>query len=136
MGPVNRITAEGLPEFLVKDIPPQSATGFPKITRPQIYYGETSNEYVLVKTKSQELDYPSGDQNVYTSYSGVGGIPLWSFVRKVAFAMRFGEIKILLSNDLTDQSRIMMYRVVSQRVRQIAPFFRFDRDPYMCSMPA
>src|SRR5437016_1827904 len=131
VGPVNRITAEGLPEFLVKDIPPQSASGFPKITRPQIYYGEVSNEYVLVKTKSQELDYPSGDQNVYTSYSGVGGIPLSSFFRKVAFAMRFGEIKILLSNDLTDESRIMMYRAVTQRVRQIAPFFKFDRDPYM-----
>ena len=131
VGPVNRITAEGLPEFLVKDIPPQSTSGFPKITRPQIYYGEVSNEYVLVKTKSQELDYPSGDQNVYTTYSGVGGIPLSSFFRKVAFAMRFGEIKILLSNDLTDQSRIMIYRTVTQRVRQIAPFFRFDRDPYM-----
>src|SRR6058998_245007 len=131
VGPVNRITAEGLPEFLVKDIPPQSSGGFPKITRPQIYYGEVSNEYVLVKTKSQELDYPSGDQNVYTSYSGLGGIPLSSFFRKVAFAMRFGEIKILLSNDLTEQSRIMMYRTVGQRVRQIAPFFRFDRDPYM-----
>src|SRR5213594_3508985 len=131
VGPVNRITAEGLPEFLVKDIPPQSTSGFPKITRPQIYYGEVSNEYVLVKTKSQELDYPSGDQNVYTSYSGVGGIPLSSFFRKVAFAMRFGEIKILLSNDLTEQSRIMMYRTVGQRVRQIAPFFKFDRDPYM-----
>ena len=111
VGPVNRITAEGLPEFLVKDIPPQSAAGFPKITRPQIYYGEVSNEYVLVKTKSQELDYPSGDQNVYTTYSGVGGIELSSFFRKVLFAMRFGEIKILLSNDLTDQSRIMMYRI-------------------------
>jgi len=131
VGPVNRITAEGLPEFLVKDIPPQSTSGFPKITRPQIYYGEVSNEYVLVRTKSQELDYPSGDQNVYTTYSGVGGIPLSSFFRKVAFAMRFGEIKILLSNDLTDQSRIMIYRTVTQRVRQIAPFFRFDRDPYM-----
>jgi hypothetical protein len=131
VGPVNRITAEGLPEFLVKDIPPQSTSGFPKITRPQIYYGEVSNEYVLVKTKSQELDYPSGDQNVYTTYSGVGGIPLSSFLRKVVFAMRFGEIKILLSNDLTDQSRIMMYRTVTQRVRQIAPFFKFDRDPYM-----
>src|SRR5881296_1523519 len=131
VGPVNRITAEGLPEFLVKDIPPQSTGGFPKVTRPQIYYGEVSNEYVLVKTKSQELDYPSGDQNVYTSYSGLGGIPLPSFFRKVAFAMRFGEIKILLSNDLTEQSRIMMYRTVGQRVRQIAPFFRFDRDPYM-----
>src|SRR2546425_2406821 len=131
VGPVNRITAEGLPEFLVKDIPPQSTGGFPKITRPQIYYGEVSNEYVLVKTKSQELDYPSGDQNVYTTYSGVGGIPLSSFFRKVAFAVRFGEIKILLSNDLTDQSRIMIHRAVTQRVQQIAPFFRYDRDPYV-----
>ena len=131
VGPVNRVTAEGLPEFLVKDIPPQSTNGFPKITRPQIYYGETSNEYVLVKTKSQELDYPSGDQNIYTSYDGLGGIQLSSFFRKVVFALRFGEIKILLSNDLTEQSRIMMYRTVGQRVRQIAPFFNFDRDPYM-----
>ena len=131
VGPVNRVTAEGLPEFLVKDIPPQSSNGFPKITRPQIYYGEASNEYVLVKTKSQELDYPSGDQNIYTSYSGLGGIQLSSFFRKVVFALRFGEIKILLSNDLTEQSRIMMYRTVGQRVRQIAPFFDFDRDPYM-----
>src|SRR5882724_9870058 len=131
VGPVNRITAEGLPEFLVKDIPPQSTGGFPKITRPQIYYGEVSNEYVLVKTKSQELDYPSGDQNVYTTYTGAGGIPLSSFFRKVLFAVRFGEIKMLLSNDLTDQSRIMFYRSVAERVRQIAPFFRFDRDPYM-----
>ena len=131
VGPVNRITAEGLPEFLVKDIPPQSTNGFPKITRPQIYYGEVSNEYVLVKTKSQELDYPSSDQNVYTTYSGAGGIPLSSFLRKVLFAVRFGEIKMLLSNDLTDQSRIMIHRTVVQRVRQIAPFFRLDRDPYM-----
>ena len=131
VGPVNRITAEGLPEFLVKDIPPQSSDGFPKITRPQIYYGEVSNEYVLVKTKSQELDYPSGDQNVYATYAGAGGIPLSSFLRKVLFAVRFGEIKMLLSNDLTDQSRIMFYRSVAERVRQIAPFFRFDRDPYM-----
>jgi uncharacterized membrane protein (UPF0182 family) len=131
VGPVNRITAEGLPEFLVKDIPPQSTGGFPKITRPQIYYGEVTNEYVLVKTKSQELDYPSGDQNVYANYAGTGGIPLSSFLRKLLFAVRFGEIKMLLSYDLTDQSRIMFYRSVAERVRQIAPFFRFDRDPYM-----
>jgi len=128
---VNRVTVEGLPELLVKDIPPQSASGFPKITRPQIYYGEQSNEYVLVKTRSQELDYPSGDQNVYTTYNGSGGIPISSFVRKVAFAVRFGEIKLLLSNDLTDESRIMMHRAVARRVRQIAPFFRYDRDPYL-----
>src|SRR5881396_2650018 len=131
VGPVNRITPEGLPEFLVKDIPPQSTGGFPAITRPEIYYGEVSNEYALVRTRRQELNYPSGDQNVYTTYAGAGGIPLSSFLRKVLFAVRFGEIKMLLSNDLTDQSRIMFYRSVAERVRQIAPFFRFDRDPYM-----
>jgi hypothetical protein len=131
VGPVNRITTEGLPEFFVKDIPPASEDGFPKITRPEIYYGEISNEYALVRTRSQELDYPSGDQNVYTTYQGRGGVVLSSWLRKVAFAARFAEIKILLSNDLTPESRIMMYRAVGQRVRQIAPFFRYDRDPYM-----
>jgi uncharacterized membrane protein (UPF0182 family) len=131
VGPVNRITSEGLPEFLVKDIPPTSTGGFPKVTRPEIYYGETSNEYALVRTKSQELDYPAGDQNVYTTYRGRGGVPLTSWLRKVAFAARFAEIKILLSNDLTEDSRIMMLRSVGQRVRQIAPFFRYDRDPYV-----
>jgi uncharacterized membrane protein (UPF0182 family) len=131
VGPVNRVTAEGLPEFLVQDIPPRSAEGFPKITRPEIYYGETSNEYVLVRTRSQELDYPAGDQNVYARYAGEGGVPFSSWLRKLAFALRFGEIKILLSNDLTPESRIMMYRTIGQRVRQIAPFFHYDRDPYM-----
>jgi uncharacterized membrane protein (UPF0182 family) len=131
VGPVSRVTAEGLPEFFVKDIPPVSTGGFPAITRPQIYYGEIANEYVLVRTRSQELDYPSGDQNVYTDYTGRGGIVINSWLRKLAFAIRFAELKILLSDDLTHDSRIMMHRTVAQRVRQIAPFFRFDRDPYM-----
>jgi len=131
VGPVNRITAEGLPEFLVKDIPPASTGGFPKVTRPEIYYGEISNEYALVRTRSQELDYPAGDQNVYATYRGRGGVVLSSWLRKLAFATRFAEIKILLSNDLTDESRIMMFRAVAQRVSQIAPFFRYDRDPYV-----
>jgi uncharacterized membrane protein (UPF0182 family) len=135
VGPVNRITAEGLPEFLVKDIPPSSTGEFPKVTRPEIYYGEISNEYSLVRTRSQELDYPAGDQNVYTTYRGRGGVVLSSWLRKLAFAARFGEIKILLSNDLTDETRIMMFRAVVERVRHIAPFFRYDRDPYMVVTP-
>jgi len=129
-GPVNRVTPEGLPDLFVKDIPPSSTGGFPKITRPQIYYGELSNEYVIVRTRSQELDYPSGDQNVYSRYAGRGGVPMSGLLRKLAFAMRFGEIKILLSDDLTGESRVMMYRRVAERVRQAAPFLRFDRDPY------
>src|SRR5436309_2636224 len=131
VGPVNRITPEGLPEFLVKDIPPQSTGGFPAITRPEIYFGEVSNEYALVRTRQRELNYPSGDQNVYTTYAGTGGIPIGTFLRKLLFAVRFGEIKILLANDLTAESRIMIHRAIVPRFRQITPFFRFDRDPYM-----
>ncbi len=130
VGPVNRISPEGLPEFFVKDIPPVSA-GFLKVTRPEIYYGEISNDYVFVRTRSQELDYPAGDQNVYTRYAGRGGVRVASFLTKLAFAIRFGEIKIVLSDDITAESRIMIYREAAQRVRQIAPFLRFDRDPYM-----
>ncbi|MEK7386861.1 MAG: UPF0182 family protein [candidate division NC10 bacterium] len=131
VGPVNRITPEGLPEFFVKDIPPQSSGKFPAVSRPEIYFGEVSNEYVLVRTRQQELSYPSGDRNVYTTYAGTGGVPIGPWLTKAAFAARFGEIKMLLSNDLTADSRIMIYRAVGQRVRQITPFFKFDRDPYM-----
>jgi uncharacterized membrane protein (UPF0182 family) len=129
-GPVNRVSPEGLPEFFVKDIPPVSQ-GFPRITRPEIYFGELANDYVLVRTRSLELDYPAGDQNVYTTYQGRGGIPLTSFWRKLLFALRFGEMKILLSHDLTPESRILMHRSVTERVRRVAPFFRYDRDPYL-----
>ncbi len=130
-GPVNRITPEGLPDLFVQDIPPLVSGGLPKITRPELYYGELSNEYVIVRTRSQELNYPSGDQNVYTRYEGRGGIPLGGFLRKLVFAIRFGEIKILLSDDISAESRVMMYRRVGERVRQAVPFLRFDRDPYL-----
>ena len=89
LGPVNRISREGLPEFFIKDIPPVSSANI-KITRPEIYYGETSNEYVFVRTKRPEFDYPVGDKNVYSRYEGRGGVPL-SFWRKLIFAVRFGS---------------------------------------------
>ena len=130
LGPVNRITPEGLPEFLIKDIPPVS-TGPIKVTRPEIYFGEVANDYVIVKTRAQELDYPSGDKNVYATYAGEGGVPLSSFARKLLFAARFGTLKILLSTDLTSDSRIMYHRQISERVKKAVPFLRFDRDPYL-----
>ena len=131
VGPVNRITAEGLPEFLVKDIPPQSIEGFPPSPGRRSTTARSPTSTCCVRTRSQELDYPRGDQNVYTRYEGRGGIPITSWLRRLAFAARFGELKILLSDDLTAESRIMMYRTVRERVQQIAPFFRFDRDPYL-----
>ncbi len=130
LGPVNRITPEGLPEFLIKDIPPVS-TGPIKVTRPEMYFGEVANDYVFVKTRSLELDYPSGEKNVYTTYSGEGGVPLSSLGRKLLFAARFGTIKILLSRDLSAESRIMYHRQISERVKKAAPFLTFDRDPYL-----
>ena len=128
--PVNRISPAGLPESYLKDIPPSGAV-LPKITRPEIYYGELGNDYAFVRTRSQELDYPSGDQNVYTRYQGRGGIPVNSFLTKLAFAARFGELKVLLSDDFTAESRVMIYRDIGARVRQAAPFLRFDKDPYL-----
>ena len=133
LGPVNRISNEGLPEFFIKDIPPVSTTDI-KITRPEIYYGETSNEYVFVKGKRQEFDYPDGDKNVYTSYEGKGGVPL-SFWKKLLFAARFGSFTILLSDDITSDSRVMYYRKVTERVSHIIPFIELDGDPYMVISP-
>jgi len=130
LGPVNRVTPEGLPEFLIKDIPPVSTTPI-KVTRPEIYYSEVSNDYVIVKTQAQELDYPSGDKNVYSTYTGEGGVPLTTLGRKLLFATRFGTLKILLSQDLTLDSRIMYHRQISERVQKAAPFLSFDRDAYL-----
>src|SRR5205814_1196015 len=85
----------------------------------------------LVRTRSQELDYPAGDKNVYTRYEGEGGISIGAWSRRLLFAARFGEPKIVLFDDLTADSRILIYRTIGERIRLIAPFFRFDRDPYM-----
>jgi len=133
LGPVNRVSAEGLPEFFIKDIPPVSSREI-KITRPEIYFGETSNEYVFVGTKRDEFDYPVGDKNVYNRYAGKGGIPL-SFWKKLLFAARFGSFTILLSDDITKNSRIMYYRNVAERVSHIVPFIHLDGDPYMVITP-
>ncbi len=130
VGPVNRVTREGLPEFWIKDIPPGASTDL-RISRPELYFSELTTDYVFVKTRAKEFNYPAGDQNVYTVYEGQGGIPLQSFWRKVLFAAHLGDIKLLMSNDLTTESRVLLYRNIQERVQRIAPFFRYDDDPYM-----
>jgi uncharacterized membrane protein (UPF0182 family) len=129
-GPVNQVTREGLPEFFIKDIPPASSDSI-KITRPEIYYGELANDYVFTKTTARELDYPSGDQNIYTSYEGRAGVPLDSFWRKVLFSTHHATLRILLSEDITRDSRILYHRQIQERVNKIAPFITFDRDAYL-----
>ncbi|MCL4367858.1 MAG: UPF0182 family protein, partial [Actinobacteria bacterium] len=127
---VNQATPEGLPVFIVKDIPPTGASDL-KIKRPEIYYGEVGNDYVLVKTKQQEFDYPKGDANVYATYQGSGGVGVGSFVRQAAFALRFGTLKLLLSQYVTPDSKLMFRRTITERVDEVAPFLSYDGDPYM-----
>jgi uncharacterized membrane protein (UPF0182 family) len=129
-GPVSRVSKEGLPEFFVKDIPAVSLADI-KVTRPEIYYGELSNEYVIVKTRVPEFSYPTADGNINTTYAGKGGVPIDSPLKKALFAARFKTEKILLSSDITAESRILYNRNINQRVKAVAPFLRFDGDPYM-----
>lgn len=130
-GPVNQVTLEGLPVLFVKDLPPKSDVKELEISRPEIYFGELSNDYVITKTKSREFDYPKGEENVYATYEGTGGIELDSFLRRAFYAMKFQSLKLLLSNDITGESRILYHRVIAERIAKIAPFLTFDRDPYI-----
>ncbi len=128
LSPVNEVTAQGLPMLLVKDIPP---VGDFNIERPQIYFGEKTNDYVIVKTKTEEFDYPMGDENVYGRYEGKGGVSLGGFIRRLVYAWQFGDFNILISGELTPESRILYYRNIRQRVSHLAPFLKLDSDPYI-----
>jgi len=129
LSPVNQVTQEGLPNLLIKDLPPVSEVT--EVKRPEIYYGEQTKDYAIVRTKTQEFDYPKGDSNVYTTYQGDEGVLVNSLLRRVLFAIAFRDPQILFTRYLTPQSRIMFYRPIDARVRKIAPFLRFDRDPYL-----
>ncbi len=132
--PVNEVTSDGLPLLWIKDLPPKSSVDLP-VNRPEIYYGEDTADYVFVGTKEREFNYPSGDQNVYASYEGSGGVRMDSYLKRVAFALHLSDINVLLSDDLTNESRVMLYRQIGERVRRIAPFLQYDRDPYLVINP-
>ena len=131
LSPVNEVTKEGLPVLFVKDLPPVSSSESLEITRPEIYYGELTQDYVVVKTKAKEFDYPAGEENVFTDYQGQGGVPINSLFKKILMAVRFGEVKLLFSHDITPESRIMYYRNIQKRVKRVLPFLELDRDPYL-----
>jgi uncharacterized membrane protein (UPF0182 family) len=130
LSPVNEVLEEGLPSLWVRDIPPRSSYAELVLTRPEIYYGELTNDYVIVKTKEQELDYPSGDRNVYTTYEGAGGIILDSPLKRLAYALRLGKSQVLLSGSITPESRLLWRRAIGERVETVAPFLHYDPDPY------
>ncbi len=133
MSPVNRVTKEGMPNYLIKDIPPVYTVQDEelRIEVPQIYYGEMDNDFVLVNTRTPEFDYPMGDTNEYIQYDGRGGVKLDSSTKELLMAMRFADIKILLSAEITPESKIMFERSIRERISKITPFLTLDDDPYL-----
>ncbi|MEG2198860.1 MAG: UPF0182 family protein [Anaerovorax sp.] len=127
---VDKVTASGQPDMLVYNIPPVSQVEEIEITRPEIYFGELTNNYVLTNTNEQEFDYPSGDNNVYATYEGDAGIKLGLFNRLV-FAVREKSLKLLVSTNIDSNSKIIINRNINARIQKIMPFLQYDKDPYI-----
>ncbi len=130
MGPVNQVTQEGLPVLFIQDLPPTSSVDL-EVEQPSIYFGELSNDYVIVNTNTDEFHYPEGDDNVSTRYDGSGGVTMSSVLRRLLFAVRFRAYEILVSSQLNSDSQIIYHRNIIDRVTTIAPFLRYDTDPYL-----
>jgi uncharacterized membrane protein (UPF0182 family) len=130
---VNQFSAQGQPIFIARDLPPQSDPEFPalKVTQPGIYYGEATDNYIIVNGKTPEFDYPQGDQNTSTYYHGPEGIPLNSQFLKLLMAINFKETNFLLSSQLTSKSSILLHRNIKDRIAKLAPFLTYDDDPYL-----
>jgi uncharacterized protein len=129
--PVNAVTPEGQPDYLVSGINQQ---GQLQVDQPRIYFGEAASSYVVTGTQTAEFDYPVGaDQNVTTSWNGGTGVSIGGYFSKLLFALRLGDLNLLISNQLTDDSQILFRRSLNERVQAIAPFLTYDRDPYLVS---
>jgi len=130
LGPVNEVTEEGLPVLFIKDLPPASSVSL-AVKRPEIYFGELTDNWVFANTGQQEFDYPSGDQNIFGTYKGDGGVVVGGLLRRLVLAAYFRSLKVLLSSDITSASRAMYIRNIRARAHAALPFLIFDADPYM-----
>ncbi len=130
VAPSNDVTGEGNPRFVLKDIPPRGETDL-KLTRPEIYFGEQTSNYVVVGTTEDEFDYPVENKQVYTKYKGRGGVYVKGIWRRILFAIRFLDPNMLFSGQIKGDSQVLYFRDVRERVSRCAPFLKLDRDPYI-----
>lgn len=135
MSPVNVAGEGGLPDYLVGGIEPvvvdsRVQDSIP-IGKPRIYYGEITDTYVMTQTRVQELDYPSGSDNVYNVYDGRGGVSIGNIWQRLLFAKHMGDWRMLLTDDFTAQTKLLFRRNIKDRIRTIAPFLRYDSNPYL-----
>ena len=127
---VDAVTANGQPDIIVKNIPPESEAKDTDITRPEIYFGELTNDYVIVNTDEQEFDYPNGNENSYSTYKGKAGIKL-NLLNRILFSVREGSMKLLVSSNVNSDSRIIINRNIKDRVEKLMPYLSYEKDPYM-----
>jgi uncharacterized membrane protein (UPF0182 family) len=130
LGPVNEVTEQGLPVLFIKDLPPVSTVSL-QVKRPEIYFGELTDSWVFANTRQAEFDSPSGDDNIFANYKGNGGVRVGGLLRRLVLAAHFRSLKVLLSSDITSDSRAMYVRNIRERARRALPFLTFDGDPYM-----
>lgn len=128
---VNEFTPEGLPNLLIRDIPPVSSVKGLEVDQPRIYYGELTDSHVVVNSEEEEFDYPSGETNIYNQYAGSGGVVLSNLWRKFLFGWKFDGTRFFLSSYPTKESKIQFHREIRDRAKTIAPFLMFDDDPYL-----
>jgi uncharacterized membrane protein (UPF0182 family) len=132
MNSANGFTPEGQPQFVLSNMPVESAVGDLKVTRPEIYFGELTNHYIYVNTSQKEFDYPQGEQYVSTTYAGTGGIPIGNRLRRMLLAWSLGDLsKLPFSNAITSESRVLINRSLREIVDGVAPFLTYDKDPYI-----
>lgn len=133
MSRVDTVTSSGQPDVIIKNIPPESSVEEFDITQPEIYFGELSNDYIIVKTDEKEFDYPDGNNNKYVTYAGNAGIKL-SFFNKLLFSIREGSMKLLVSSNVNSNSRIVINRNIMDRVKTIMPYLSYGEDPYIVTV--
>jgi uncharacterized membrane protein (UPF0182 family) len=131
VAPVNEVLEEGLPDFITQDIPPVSADLPLTVEGSRIYFGEITDQYVIVNSNEAEFDYPLGDGNAETSYAPDRGIELSSFARKLALSWELDDTNILISSQINSDSKLLIHRNIQERIDKVAPFLVLDRDPYM-----
>ena len=134
--PANNVASQGQPDFYVKGVPATTTAPELEVSQPRIYFGESaeSQEYVVVNSLQEEVDYPlstEGQSVAYTNYSGQGGVGIGSFFQRLGFSLRYSELNLMISNQLSDDSKIIMERNVTSRVKKAAPFLYTDNDPYL-----
>jgi hypothetical protein len=127
----NQTQSNGNPVYGIRNVPPQSSAGLPKITKPDVYYSLGDSGYVVADTKQLEVDYQrANNSNVESHYKGSGGVQLTSFLKRAAFALRLGDFNLLISDQITSDSRLMFVRDPVAMAQKAAPFLSFDHDPY------